>query len=71
MNTETLESHAIPLADCRAQGCDKAISMSGKYNSAQAIINEKYPAAIFSSYGYLTSNLCDNDTAECIPEAST
>ena len=37
MSTETLKSHAIPLADCRAQGYDNAASMSGKYNGAQAI----------------------------------
>ena len=30
MFTETLESHAIPLVDCRAQGYDNAASMSGK-----------------------------------------
>ena len=24
MVIETSESHAVPLADCRAQGCDKA-----------------------------------------------
>ena len=38
----------------RAQGCDKVTSMSGKYNSAQEIINKQYPyypTAIFSSYG--------------------
>ena len=38
MITETLESHAISLADCSAQGYDNAASMSGKYNRAQAII---------------------------------
>ena len=37
MTTETLESHAIPLADCRVQGHDNAASMSGKYNGAQVI----------------------------------
>ena len=34
MITETVEGHAIPLADCRAH----AANMSGKYNGAQAII---------------------------------
>ena len=40
MITETSESHAIPLADCREQGYDNAASMSGKYNSAQTIIKK-------------------------------
>ena len=57
MITETLESHAIPLADCRAQGYGNAASMSGKYNSAQAIIKKQYPAAIFSCCGCHTHNL--------------
>ena len=71
MITEASESHAIPLADCRAQGCDNAASISGKYNGAQTIINEQYPAAILSSCGCPTLNLCGNDAAECILEAST
>ena len=36
--TETLESHAISLADCRARGYDNWANMSGKYNGAQSII---------------------------------
>ena len=71
MITETLESHAIPLADCRAQGYVNAASMSGKYNGAQAIIKEQYLAAMFSPCGCRTLNLCDNDAAECIPNAIT
>ena len=46
--TETLESHAIPLADYRSQGYENAAIMAGKYNGAQAIIKEQYPTAIFS-----------------------
>ena len=58
--TETFVGHAIPLADCRAQGFDNAASKSGKYNAAsksgkynaaQAIIKEQYPTARFSSCG--------------------
>ena len=71
MTTEALESHAILLADCRAQGYDNAANMSGKYNGAQAITKEQYPTAIFSSCAWHTLNLCGNDGAECIPEAST
>ena len=71
MITETLKSHAIPLADCRAQGYDNTAIMSGKYNCAQPIIKERYPTAIFSPCGCHTLNLCGNDTAECIPETST
>ena len=41
MITETLESHAIQFADCRAQGYDNAASMSSNYNGAQAIIKEQ------------------------------
>ena len=41
MITETFERHAIPLADCMAQGYDNARSMSGKYSGARAVINEK------------------------------
>ena len=71
MITETLESHAIPLVDCRAQGYDNAANMSGKYNGAQAIIKEQCPTAIFSPCGCHTLNLCGNDAAECVPEATT
>ena len=48
MITETVESHAKPLADCRAHDYDNEASMSGKYNGVQAIIKEQYPTAIFS-----------------------
>ena len=68
MIIETLESHAIPLADCRAQGYDNAASMSGKNNGAQAIIKEQYSTAIFSPCCNHTLTLCGNDTVECIPE---
>ena len=71
MITKTLESNATSLADCKAQGYDDAASMSGKYNGAQVIINEQYPTAIFSPCDCRTLNLCGNDAAECIPEAST
>ena len=57
MIAETSESHAIPLADCRAQGCDNATSRSSKYNRAQAIIKKQYPTAIFSPCGCHTLNL--------------
>ena len=71
MINKTLESHVIPLADCRAQGYDNAASMSSKYISVQAIIKEQFPTAMFSPCGYHTLNLCANDTAKCIPKAST
>ena len=71
MITETLESHAIPLSECRAQGYDNAANMSGKYKGAQAIIKEQNPLVIFSPCGCHTLNLCGNDAAACIPEAST
>ena len=58
MIIETLESHAISLADGRAQGYDYAASMSGKYDGATAIIKKQYPTAIFSSCGCYTLNLC-------------
>ena len=48
MITETLESHAIALADCRAQGYDNAASMSGKYNGAQVIIKNSTYCNILS-----------------------
>ena len=41
MITVILESHVIPLVDCRAQGYVNAASMSGKYNGTQAIIKEQ------------------------------
>ena len=69
--TETFESHAIPLADCRTQGYDNAASMSSKYNGAQAVIKEQYDAGIFSSCVCRTLNLCFNDAVESIPEAIT
>ena len=69
MTTETLESHSVPLADCRAQDYNNGANMSGKWNGAQAIIKEQYPSAIFSPYGCHTPNLCGNNAAVCIPEA--
>ena len=69
--TETLKSHAIPHADSRPQGSDNAASISGKYNGAQAIINEQYPTAIFFPCGCHTLNLCVNDADECILKAIT
>ena len=71
MMTEAFESHAIPLADCRAQGNDNAASMSGKYYGAQPIIKEQQPPAKFSLCGCHTLNLCGTDAVECIPEAIT
>ena len=41
------------------------------YNGAQAIIKEQYPTAMFSPCGCYTPNLCGNNAAECISEAST
>jgi len=69
--SETLENHAIPLADCRTEGYDNVANMSRKCHGAQAIIKEQYPTAIFYSCGCHTLNLCGNDAAECIPEAGT
>ena len=69
MITETFESHAIPLADCRALGYNSAVSTSGKYTGAQSIIKEQYPTAMFSPCSCHTLNLCDSDAAEHIPEA--
>ena len=69
--TKTLESDAISLVDCRAQGYDNAPNMSGKYNGAQAIIKEQCPTAIFSPCGCHTLNLCGNDAAEYVSEATT
>ena len=60
MVTETSENHAIPLAE----GYDNPANMSGKYNSAQAIIKEQFPTAIFSHCGCHTITLCGNDAAE-------
>ena len=72
MNTETLESHAIPVADCRAQGYDNAASMSGKHNGAQAtIIIQQCPTATFPPCGCHSLDLCRNEAAEYIPEAIT
>ena len=67
MITETLESRAIPLADCMTQVYDNEVNMSGKYNGAQAIIKEQFPTAIFSPCHCHTLNLCCNNAAECIP----
>ena len=66
---DTLEEHAIPLSDCRAQGYDNAANMAGKYKGAQAKIQEQNSMAIFSPCGCHTLNLCGNDAAECLPEA--
>ena len=38
---DTLEEHAIPLSDCRAQAYDNAANMVGKYNGTQAKILEQ------------------------------
>ena len=71
MATETFESHAILLVDCRAQGYDNEANMSGKYNGVLTIITEQYPTAMFSACGCHTLNLCGSDAADCIPEAIT
>ena len=68
---DTLEEHAIPLSDYRAQAYDNAANMAGKYNGAQAKILEQCPMAILSPCGCHTLNLCGNDAAECLPEAIT
>ena len=64
---ETVEGHAISLADCRAQSYDNAAIMSSKYNGAQVIIKEQYSTAISSPCRCHTCNLCGNAAAECIP----
>ena len=68
---DTLEAHAIPLSDCRAQGYDNAANMAGKYKGAHAKIQEQNSLAIFSPCGCHTLNLCGNDAAESLPEAIT
>ena len=50
MITERLETYVILLDDCSAQNYNNAASMSGKYNSAQAIIKKQCPTAIFSPW---------------------
>ena len=69
--TETLESHAIPLIDCREQGYKNTANMSGKYDGAQAITKKQHPTVIFFSCGCHTIKLCGNNATECIAEAST
>ena len=71
MFTETFEDHAIPLANCRAQGYDNVASMAGKCNGAQSIIKEQYPTAISYSCRCHTLYLCGNDAAECTPGTIT
>ena len=44
MIIKTMESHGIPLAECREQGYDNAASISGKYDGAQTIIKEQHIA---------------------------
>ena len=51
MITETLESHAISLDDCRARGSDNVANMAGKYNGAQAIMQKQCSTTIFSPCG--------------------
>ncbi|XP_013781317.1 uncharacterized protein LOC106465628 [Limulus polyphemus] len=69
--TDTLKEHVIPLSDCRAQAYDNVANVTGKYNGAQAKIQEQRSTAIFSPCGCHTLNLCGNDAAECTPEAIT
>ena len=54
---DTLEEHAIPLSDCRAQGHNNAANMAGKYKGAHAIIEEQISVAIFSPCGCCAINL--------------
>ena len=68
---DTLEEHAVPLSDCRARGYDNAANMAGKYEGAQAKIEEQNSVAIFSTCGCHALNLCGNDAAECLPESIT
>ena len=67
----TLEEHVTPLSICWIQGCANAANMAGKYEGAQAKIEEQNSVAIFSPYGCHTIYLCGNDAAECLPEAIT
>ena len=71
MITETLESRAIPLAGCKAQGCDSGASISGQYNVTQAIIKKQFHAVIFSPCDCHTLDLCGNNAAKCVPAAIT
>ena len=68
---DTFEEQAIPLSDCRVQGFDNTANMVGRYEGAQARIEEQNYVAIFSPCGCHTLNLCGNDAAKCLPERIT
>jgi hypothetical protein len=68
---DTLNSHKIPLKNCRGQGYDNASAMSGKYKGVQSRILEKSPLATFLSCGGHNLNLIGQDAAACCVAAIT
>lgn len=65
-----LESHEIPIKDCRGQSYDNASNMSGKYSGLQARIKEKCEFAAFVPCAGHSLNLVGVHAAGCVPEVT-
>ena len=59
-----LKEHDIEFKNSRGQGYDNGANMAGIYNGAQAVILEKNPQALFSSFSAHSLNLCGVHGAE-------
>ncbi|XP_065673958.1 zinc finger MYM-type protein 1-like [Hydra vulgaris] len=68
---ETLETLKICFEDCRGQGYDNGVNMSGKYKGVQAILQKKNPLSVFSPCGCHSLNLCGQNAASSCTDAET
>ncbi|XP_065642878.1 zinc finger MYM-type protein 1-like [Hydra vulgaris] len=68
---ETLETLKICFEDCRGQGYDNGVNMSGKYKGVQAILQMKNPLSVFSPCGCHSLNLCGQNAASSCTDAET
>ncbi|XP_065658227.1 zinc finger MYM-type protein 1-like [Hydra vulgaris] len=68
---ETLETLKICFEDCRGQGYDNGVNISGKYKGVQAILQKKNPLSVFSPCGCHSLNLCGQNAASSCTDAET
>ncbi|XP_065645754.1 zinc finger MYM-type protein 1-like [Hydra vulgaris] len=68
---ETLETLKICFEDCRGQGYDNRVNMSGKYKGVQAILQKKNPLSVFSPCGCHSLNSCGQNAASSCTDAET
>ncbi|XP_065658026.1 zinc finger MYM-type protein 1-like [Hydra vulgaris] len=68
---ETLETLKICFEDCRGQGYDNGVNMSGKYKGVQAILQKKNPLSVFLPCDCHSLNLCGQNVASSCTDAET